>query len=531
MYKVMIADDEGIVIDALKFIIEKNFGDSCIVESAKTGRSVIELAENFRPDIAFMDIQMPGINGIEAMKEIRKQNKNIIFIIVSAYNKFDYAKEAINIDVLEYINKPIEQKKIVETLNKAMSIVDSEKEKRSDDLKTKEKLEIVVPFIETGFIYSVLFQENYKDEIENYKQLLGIEMDSGFMMVVECGDTEGNHFTNQIGSSVKVNTFYTELRNIIKEYFPVSAVGSMMANKVIVFIPQEEIAEAEEYEKRIELIEHARKMVRQLKTSIGVHFRVGIGEIIAIKDIEESYKDALKSLQYAQGSVVHAADLPIRVQYDDYPIDIENALFEKVEEGDVNQAGLEARRFFDWMVERYGELEEDIRLKSLEIVLWAEKIAYKSGGMVYRFNSRHEYLKDINSMSGYEEIKAWFISKITDSARNIQEKKKESSVGAVEMAKVFIQKNYVREISLDEVSKEVNISPYYFSKLFKEETGTNFIDYLTDIRINKAKQLLDDTKLNMKEICAQIGYSDPNYFSRAFKKKVGVTPTDYRERI
>ena len=78
MYKVMIADDEGIVIDALKFIIEKNFGDSCIVESAKTGRSVIELAENFRPDIAFMDIQMPGINGIEAMKEIRKQNKNII---------------------------------------------------------------------------------------------------------------------------------------------------------------------------------------------------------------------------------------------------------------------------------------------------------------------------------------------------------------------------------------------------------------------------------------------------------------------
>ena len=70
MYKIMIADDEGIVIDALKFIIEKSFGEPCQVRSAKTGRSVIELAESFRPDIALMDIQMPGINGIEAMQEI-----------------------------------------------------------------------------------------------------------------------------------------------------------------------------------------------------------------------------------------------------------------------------------------------------------------------------------------------------------------------------------------------------------------------------------------------------------------------------
>ena len=127
MYKIMIADDEGIVIQALKFIIEKHFGDSCVIESAKTGRSVIELAENFRPDIAFMDIQMPGINGIQAMKEIRKENSNIIFIILSAYNKFDYAKEAINIDVLDYINKPIEQDKIVEVLKKAMDRIDSER--------------------------------------------------------------------------------------------------------------------------------------------------------------------------------------------------------------------------------------------------------------------------------------------------------------------------------------------------------------------------------------------------------------------
>lgn len=92
----MLADDEGIVIDSLRFIIEKEFGDQCEIRYAKTGRSVIELAESFRPDIAIMDIQMPGINGIEAMREIREQNSNVIFIVMSAYDKFDYAKEAID---------------------------------------------------------------------------------------------------------------------------------------------------------------------------------------------------------------------------------------------------------------------------------------------------------------------------------------------------------------------------------------------------------------------------------------------------
>ena len=80
-----------------RFIIEKEFPGLCETEIAKTGRAVIELSETFRPDIAFMDIQMPGINGIEAMKEIRRTNSSTIFIILSAYDKFDYAKEAINL--------------------------------------------------------------------------------------------------------------------------------------------------------------------------------------------------------------------------------------------------------------------------------------------------------------------------------------------------------------------------------------------------------------------------------------------------
>ena len=88
---------------------------------------------------------------------------------------------------------------------------------------------------------------------------------------------------------------------------------------------------------------------------------------------------------------------------------------------------------------------------------------------------------------------------------------------------------YQKDISLDDVSREINISPYYFSKVFKEATGQNFIDYLTGLRIDKAKELLETTDMSMKEICVEVGYSNPNYFSRIFKKIVGVSPTEYKQ--
>ena len=143
MYRVLLADDEGIMLESLKKIIT-----AC----AKTGRAVVELAETFRPDIAFMDIQMPGINGIQAIREIRKFNSTIKFVIITAYDKFDYAKEAINLGVVDYLTKPVRQQTVVDVLERAIREIDSERKKRSDNLRIQEKLETVIPIVENGFV-------------------------------------------------------------------------------------------------------------------------------------------------------------------------------------------------------------------------------------------------------------------------------------------------------------------------------------------------------------------------------------------
>jgi two-component system response regulator YesN len=526
----MLADDEGIVIDSLRFIIEKNFGATCLIESATTGRSVIELAENFKPDIAFMDIQMPGINGIEAMKEIRRTNTSVIFIILTAFDRFSYAKEAINLGVLEYLTKPVSQATLVKVLQKAMDVIDEERRKRKNDLMIREKLEIVIPILESDFIYAILSGEDYDGANVNFQNLLGIKEEHGMMVVMEFGDSlEEGILTNPVGVSVKAQSYYQTIRSSLREELD-CIVGPIMVNKIVLFLPSSK--QQLEYDDRIYLIEKMRKLIRELSKRVDLQFKVGIGSVTPLERLGESFQEALQAAHNGKSRVVHVKDIPVGCEYeDDYPIDTEKNLFTMIEKGNLDGTKTEANRFFDWMVEHYPDCEMDIKLKTLEFILFAEQRAFLSGGMTYHFRYRKDYLGTIIQLDNYELLRKWFLDKVSEACRNIITKKEEQTSSVIAKAKAYIEANYSRDISLDDVSRTVDISPYYFSKLFKEETGENFIEYLTNIRIDKAKKLLVKSDVSIKNICADTGYSDPNYFSRIFKKQVGVTPTEYRERV
>ena len=131
----------------------------------------------------------------------------------------------------------------------------------------------------------------------------------------------------------------------------------------------------------------------------------------------------------------------------------------------------------------------NIRLKILEFIIWSEKIAFECGAINYGFSYRRDYLDTAMSLSTYEELHKWFQEKMVNVCRAIRDQKVDQSNSAVKKAMVYIQENYSKDISLDDVSGQVNISPYYFSKIFKEETGENFIEYLTRTRTISAGSL------------------------------------------
>lgn len=526
MYKILLADDEGIELDAMKFILDKNFNGMCNVATAKTGRGAIELAETFRPDIAVMDIRMPGINGIDAMREMRSIQPNIIFIIMTAYDKFEYAKDAINISVFEFLTKPVNKGAVVDTLQRAMKKVDAERRMRNDDLKNRERLENMLPVLENSFVYMILSQS---DDREAYKRICGllcVDKPCGSVMVLELRHMGGGDL---IDLDFKANEVYSDVRALIKESF-LSIVGPPMANRIIFVHPADE--PKDEYYERLLLIEKGRTLTHKIEDKIGVECKLGIGATTSIDDLCRSYGQAVKAVKLCKGIVAHFNDLPMVQGYEDgYPIDWENHLEEMVLKGDVEQATKDAEMFYDWMVERYADYDMTIRLKVLEFVMRSEYNFFHEVGTRYNFLDRSDYMQSVLDARNYDELKQWFIIKISGCAREIANKSDEEASSTIKKAKAYIDKNYNHELTLDEVSKEVFISPYYFSKLFKEKTGYNFIDYLTTKRIETAKLLLKDETKNIKEICKAVGYGDPNYFSRLFKRIEGATPTEWRDGV
>ena len=154
-----------------------------------------------------MDIHMPGINGIQAMREIRKFNTTALFYVVSAYDKFDYAKEAIDLGVERYLTKPISKAKIIAAVEEATAKVDTKRNQRSNLLRIQEKLETVIPVVENSFVGSLLFQQEMQ-VADYYQQLLDIEEKQGYVMIIQFGQSyENGRLVSPVGMMLRHRTF------------------------------------------------------------------------------------------------------------------------------------------------------------------------------------------------------------------------------------------------------------------------------------------------------------------------------------
>ncbi|MCL2866042.1 MAG: response regulator [Lachnospiraceae bacterium] len=484
MYKILLCDDEGIVREGLKVLIGKEFGGNCLIEEAKSGRIAIEKSASFRPDIIFMDIQMPGINGIEAMREIRKSDKNVIFIVLTAYDRFTYAKESIDVGVLDYLTKPFNKTTVLSIISRAILQIDAYRNKVSQEMEAREKLEMVIPIIESGFVSGIFLQDSYLDDSEQYKAFLGIEEESGYMILVRYGDvTTDGGLSNPVGAGVKAMKSSKGMMEILKEFFP-TGLTTVLGNRAVLFVPYPN--EEMPYEERMLCIERTREMVRKLEQKLEMRFVAGIGNVTSFLHLSKSYKESVKACKQGSSKVNHIQDI------------------QKEKAGDGKS-------------------------KTLELILRSEQQVYLQYEIAFDLDEWEGYLEYIMRGAHFADSEVWFLEKMLDAANDITVKQQERSGGVVEKAMEYIEKNFTKEISLDDISHLVDVSPYYFSKIFKEMQGINFVEYLTNLRINYAKELLLSEDYSIKEICLMVGYTDPNYFSRLFKKWTNRTPSEYRE--
>lgn len=451
MYKIVIADDELIERKAIKTIINSNFKDLFEIHEGKNGREAIELNDRVKPHILIMDIKMPGINGIEAIKEIRKNFKEVYIIIISAYDYFSYVKEAMEYDVRDYLLKPLRRSELITKLQNAIELLEVQREKKDNETKLKERLYTLMPILENELCYFIM-KRNTKNVIcKNALDYLNIKFEKGYCMIISL---ENMHESLEL-INIDEEELKNKIKNYIKDYignYYNSIASCVFTKNIVIFIEVEK--ECPENEIAVEAKAAAEKIMLSVKKDFKINMSIGIGNSYdGVDKLWESYDEALMIINNTKGeSIIHIDSF-------DKPKDYFNA-FENDE-----------KKYSSYTMHNIKTINGE-----------------------YSLDTKRQKL---------------LISKAIN----------------------YINSNYNYEITMEQVANHVSVSSYYFSKIFKEIIGENYIDYVTNIRMNKAKEILLKTDISIKEICFQVGYNDPNYFSRAFKKSVGVSPSEFKANI
>lgn len=516
MYKIIIVDDEAIERQAIQKMLETSSQSISIIGEARNGREAIQLASSLKPDIMMMDIKMPGVSGLEAVQQIKQDQPKIKFIMVSAYDTFDYAREAMREGVKEYILKPSRKEDILSSIQRVINELDQERLRDEQAEDIKEKFSQALSIMKSEWVISLLMSHIQEINQEDWLSLLDLDMVDGCAIAISVVSHE------DYPSSILKQKWYS----VIKEWLSNKQgciVGAMIGDQIPVFMFGQK-------DSRIPLKALVLKRLQELRNVIrikqlNVSIQAGIGRNYQeLQELVTSYHEAVLALEHVEGDGFfrHFDDLKRNDQNQNLYED-ERDLLELVKDGNIEKATHALEAYIDKLIENqtYSNASLYQQLNDFFVILtrMLHDLGIKSIPQrpTMAEHQSNEELKQVAVKMVYQ------ITLVVKSWRDTQD------VSLLDKAQAYVESHYNDNLTLQFVADYVGLSLYYFSKRFKEHTGLNFIDYLTTVRIDKAKLLLKRTDQSLKEICFNIGYKDPNYFSRVFKKMTSVSPTEFRK--
>lgn len=524
MLKILIVDDEVLERKAVSKIVKSSSEDVTVIGEAPNGRIAIEMAQEHRPDIIFMDIKMPGVDGVQAVKEIKKFDAGIRFIMVSAFNTFEYAKEVMQQGVKEYILKPSSKQDILASLKRVADEILEERKQKQEQQSLRENLNRAVSIAQKEWISSLLINQVQDITFDEWGQLLGVEITSGYIMLFALQHPGKAELTAD-----EKQTWYNWLKDILKTVVKKEEVmmGPMTDSQVPVLFLCKKTTEKYHFKTNAQTIIDSLNSVFK-KAGFEIEWRVGIGHPYSHADeLNKSYHEAVLAMEqlvktpnrkYLFCDKQSSFELPAESGY----IEVEKKLLDALRQGDVNQV-LFIYDSFITKLENNQNFQLSLVKKSFEELFILISRMLHDLGINYERTPVFDESDDSKSIF-YKGKKHLLVV-----VQQVQVWRNNHAKGMLHKAKEYIEKHYAEAITLESAAEYVELSPYYFSKLFKDRFGMTFIDYLTEIRITQAKNEIMDPGKSLKEICYSVGYKDPNYFSRVFKKHTGFSPSEFRK--
>jgi two-component system response regulator YesN len=528
MIRLLIVDDEPLSLYAVRALVNRRFSDVSIVGEAKNGQEAIELYRRLKPDLLIIDIKMPILNGIDASKHILNEFEDANILILTAYDSFSYVQSALNMGIKGYLLKPINDEDAVEKIRSLISTINCRKEKNNNDENLEKKVNSIKPLVQKELISQMIYGNIKDEELQNYIFFLKDSISVGYFMLVgfKKDAAEGN---NEIHVKSIKNKVLEEIKNLA-----VISRRCIIGNFVGTGIPLWFSASEDE---SIEDIYNESKKIgdeikRKISLSANVPIGIGIGSVVtSIELSKKSYDEGHAALKSAlkSSTVLHYNDIKESLAKTniEYPVYLEEKLIDLIKIGDVVQSKQVAEEILASVFNGFFTMK-DIK-EYLSQLLSIIKRTMLQLGIGINTLTTIGTMDDLTHLSDIEEMRVWSrknLFSILELIEEIQDLKEK-----IVFTKIYecIKKNVFADISLEYVAQQVGMSPQYLSRIFKEEVGMNFIDYVTSKRISYAKKLLENRDKSIRDIAIESGYSDPSYFSKIFKKIVGLTPKEYRE--
>lgn len=529
MCKMLIADDEALARYAFKTLISKNFTDIRIVGEAESGNQAVEMVRALRPDLIAMDIKMPGINGIEASAQIMSEFPETSILILTAYDNFNYIQRALDIGVKGYLLKPFKKEEVIGKINKIMAEMNNGKDAGSFREQVENKIRVVKPFIEKELISAIIGGNADVEEIRSYTHFLQEKIEAGYFMLL----SHGQGPVESINDSVRNRIFRDKVSEVAEKHLPIlkkCIFGNPRGNVIVAFFPCDNLKSEAAVIQEAEVI--AREIKRRIKLIAVVDISIGIGNPHAgIGELKTSYNEACIALREASKAdgVRHYRTCSAKPEQglQVYPLHLEEALLEEIKVGDMAKA----MELVEELITRFSDFHTDTAvLKEVigQFISVLKRTALQLGVGINRIGEVG-LLMEMNGLETPEEMILWCKNSAFTVLEHIEPLKQNRDDGKIRKVHEFIKANFQKDITLEMAAEEIGFSPQYLSRVFKEETGMNFVEFITEKRIAFAKELLRNGNRNIKEVGNAAGYSDTNYFCRIFKKVTGMTPTQYKE--
>lgn len=513
--KLLIADDESIERAALTFILQNSNLEIELVGEAKNGRQAVAKSLKYLPDIVIMDIKMPGIDGLEAAGQIKAALPDCKIIMLTAYGYFDFAQTAIKIGVEDYIVKPVNSENLIKVIQKVLTKIEEEKLRKSKYVETETKLRQVTEYFRNEILSSMIAGDIEEERIGEYILHLGITFKQGIAVVAS---------SNKEPLALLETGFKRWVEDIKETFanYEVECLLNHQRNRLNLLLILNDMVESKQLTPLI--FNELESRVKQLDS----HWSIGISKpFTEISSVSRAFFQAGIACSKSDDRIIFYDQIKIGEKGNlKYPLDKEKALYERLIKGE-REGVIEAfHKIWDWMVQT-SETNEELKKKAYQLIVIIHRLIIEDFNIDERIEDYRSGLQPLNHLN---EVGDYCRNTLLNFLTKICEEMKEPSALIIDEVCRYIGANYMNEITLDSIASHVGFSRFYFSKLFKQFKGVNFIDYLTLVRINKSKELLKDPKLSVKDISYTVGYSDPNYYTSVFKKTEGITPTEYRSR-